>query len=151
MYEYAHTRGVCAILKVHTYCFSFASNKYNGAANGLINLVGTAKPASAESQWKAYVTRSGSACRVKDLHLGGFARAGSVTPRTTHTNAKPKSQQRLVPMTQHLNEDHKAVTSHDCRNRWNLAMLIKLTVTPMASALTQHSRCDCIVKFIVHK
>jgi putative heme iron utilization protein len=155
-----HTQDILADPKCS---LTIASKEFKGAADGRVNLMGTAKLVPLEDREKAkeiYLKKHPGAFWVdfgdfnwfrmeieKIRFVGGFARAGSVTPED-YTNAKPDPISAFgMHIAQHMNEDHQAatiamiagqipgldvseaiITSVD-----SLGMYVKVTRTPRAS------------------
>lgn len=155
-----HTQDILADPKCS---LTIASKEFKGAADGRVNLMGTAKLVPLEEREKAkeiYLKKHPGAFWVdfgdfnwfrmeieKIRFVGGFARAGSVTPEE-YTNAKPDPISAFgMHIAQHMNEDHQSatiamiagqipgldvseaiITSVD-----SLGMYVKVTRTPRAS------------------
>eukprot|EP00545_Synedropsis_sp_CCMP1620_P013977 CAMPEP_0119014008 /NCGR_PEP_ID=MMETSP1176-20130426/9303_1 /TAXON_ID=265551 /ORGANISM="Synedropsis recta cf, Strain CCMP1620" /LENGTH=323 /DNA_ID=CAMNT_0006967141 /DNA_START=54 /DNA_END=1025 /DNA_ORIENTATION=- len=155
-----HTQDILADPKCSV---TIASKEFKGAADGRVNLMGTAKLVPADEREKCkemYLKKHPGAFWVdfgdfnwfrmeieKIRFVGGFARAGSVTPEE-YNEAKPDPISAFgMQVAQHMNDDHQEatiamiagqipglevteaiITSVDA-----LGMYVKVTRTPRAS------------------
>jgi putative heme iron utilization protein len=118
-----HTQDILANPKCS---LTIASKEFKGAADGRVNLMGTAKLLPAAEREKAkelYLKKHPGAFWVnfgdfnwfrmeieKIRFVGGFARAGSVTPEE-YTASKPDPISAFgMKIAQHMNEDHQSST-----------------------------------------
>lgn len=140
-----------------------ASKEFKGAADGRVNLMGTCKlipPAEKEAARERYLKKHPGAFWVdfgdfnwfrldiqKIRFVGGFARAGSVTP-DEYREAKPDPISEFGPaIAKHMNDDHMDATIAMIANAIpgldveeavitsvdSLGMYVKVTRTPRAS------------------
>ena len=142
---------------------TIASKEFKGAADGRVNLMGQCKlipPEEHEAAKEVYLKKHPGAFWVefgdfnwfrldveKIRFVGGFARAGSVTPEE-YMAAKPDPVSEFGPaIAKHMNEDHQDATIAMIANAIpgldvseaiitsvdSLGMYVKVTRTPRAS------------------